>query len=63
VMDKNSMDKFSFIMTVGVFLISIFVAVIVVKQIHEISYSMGVMAEKIGTLEEMVPVTKVQVSS
>lgn len=54
-MNKNAMDKLTLLLVVGIFLIAVFVGLTVVEHIHNMSYEMGIMAEKIGTLEELVP--------
>ena len=54
-MNKNTMDKLMALLMVAVFLIAVFVGVFVLSHIHTMSYEMGIMAEKIGTLEELVP--------
>lgn len=74
-MDKNQTDKLIFMLVVAIFLIAAYVGIAVVSHIHNMSYKMGVMsekiekmeeydisimAEKIGTLEELVPLMPVR---
>ena len=58
-MNKNEMDKMIFLAVIGIFLMAIYVGVSVLANIHAMSYEMGIMAEKIGTLEELVPLIPV----
>lgn len=51
-MDKNFMDKVIFFMVATIFLMSIFVTSVLVRNVHDISFNMGVITEKIGILEE-----------
>lgn len=54
-MNKTEMDKMLFLMLILILSVSMFVGVYVIKHIMDMSYDMGVMAEKIGTLEELNP--------
>ena len=54
-MNKNLTDKIIFMMVALILLISMFVSVTVIKHIHEVSFNMGVLVEKVGTLEEQNP--------
>ena len=58
-MNKNEMDKIVFLAVIAIFLMAIYVSVTVIEHIHVMSYEMGIMAEKIGTLEELVPLIPV----
>lgn len=55
-MDKNAKDSMTlwmiFIAIVAVLGIGLHLIIFV----HEMSYNMGVLTEKVGTLEEMVPI-------
>jgi len=54
-MDKNMMDKIIFYLMMGTFFVAVITSVYVFKSIHEVSFNMGVIAEKVGTLEELTP--------
>ena len=50
-MDKNSQDKFIFLMVVGIFILAIYVSMSIVKHIHDVSFNMGVLVEKVEKME------------
>lgn len=59
-MNKNDIDKILLLMVALILLITIFVGVYVVTHIVGMAHEMGIMAEKIGTLEELVPLRSIE---
>ncbi len=73
-MDKNVTDKLIFLMVITILIVAAGVGIFILSHIHNTSYQLGimsqkienlekydlgVMAEKIGTLEELVPLKSV----
>ena len=57
-MDKNQMDKLNTYVRIVTLAIVVFVSIYGLKLLSDIIYDQGVMGEKIGTLEELVPLVK-----
>jgi hypothetical protein len=60
-MCENTYQKIVFLLIVGIFLMATFVSIEIIKHIHNVSFNIGIISEKIGTLEEIVPLTKIKV--
>ena len=55
-MDKNTSDRIIFWMMIATFIMAIFVTIVVLASLHYFSFSMGMLFEKVGLLEELNPV-------